>query len=36
MPEALIAEFTGASEADDDAVHDHLGPDMQTGQRSGA
>ncbi len=36
MPEALIVEFTGATEADDDAVHQHLSLDRQTGERPGA
>jgi len=32
MPEALILEFTGVSEAEYAAVNKHLGIDMQTGQ----
>ena len=32
MPEALILEFTGVSEAEYAAVSKHLGIDMQTGQ----
>ena len=32
MPEALILEFTGVSEADYEAVNKQLGIDMQTGQ----
>jgi len=32
MPEALILEFTGVSEADYAAVNKQLGIDMQTGQ----
>jgi hypothetical protein len=36
MPETLIVEVAGASEADHDAVNKHLGLDMQTGQLPGA
>jgi hypothetical protein len=32
MPEALILEFTGVTEAEYAAVNKHLGIDMQTGQ----
>ncbi|MGH3176515.1 MAG: hypothetical protein ACRDPF_21960 [Streptosporangiaceae bacterium] len=32
MPEALILEFTGVSEAEYAAVNKHLGIDVQTGQ----
>ena len=32
MPEALILEFTGVSEAEYAAVNKYLGIDMQTGQ----
>jgi hypothetical protein len=32
MPEALILEFTGVSEAEYAAVNKHLGIDMQTGR----
>ena len=32
MPEALILEFTGVSEAEYAAVNKQLGIDMQTGQ----
>ncbi len=32
MPEALILEFTGVSEADYEAVNKQLGIDMHTGQ----
>ena len=35
MPEALILEFTGVSEAEYAAVNKHLGIDMQTGQGTG-
>ena len=32
MPEALILEFTGVTEAEYAAVNKHLGIDMHTGQ----
>ena len=32
MPEALILEFTGVTEADYEAVNERLGIDMRTGQ----
>ena len=32
MPEQLILEFTGVSEAEYTAVNEHLGPDIHTGQ----
>lgn len=32
MPEALILEFTGVTEAEYGAVNKHLGIDMHTGQ----
>src|SRR5438874_6007619 len=32
MPEALILEFTGVTEAEYAAVNEHLGIDMHTGQ----